>query len=240
MSEEYKKVRRFERTHVSLPGIVHWRKNKDVFWKESTEIVSISHAGAGFNLRSARAVGSIISLTLNMPKKLRRYDLDKKLYRIWGLIQYCIPINDERYKHQVGVAFLGKNVPRSYLDDPFRSYKISGIGEDGFWSLGEAKVPYVERREIRLDYSVKVRLAKIDPEGNEVLVDEEAETENISVREATVVSTLDVKTGDWISFICRDPEFSSLAIIRDTRDREDGQKIIQLEFMEFDYPVEEL
>ena len=233
-------MRRFERTQVALPGIVHWRKNSDVFWKESTEIVSISRAGAGFNLRTARPVGSIISLTLNMPKKLRRYDLDKKLYRIWGLVQYCIPINDQRYKHQVGVAFLGRNVPKSYLEDPFRSYKISGIGEDGFWSLGEAKVPYVERGEIHLEYSVRVRLAKIDPEGKEISVDEDAETENISVREANVFSEIEVNSGDWISFICKKPKFSSLAIIHNTQACDDGRNLLHLEFMEFDYPVEEL
>jgi hypothetical protein len=229
------------RNSLSLTAIVKAKENKDTFWKQTTELISLSRSGAGFYLERKCEIGSLVSLMIAMPKHLRNYDFEKELYRVWGLVQHCIPVagSDDSAFH-VGVAFAGKNPPQSYKENPFQSYRIAGITEDGTWKIVEAKTGFVVRRHPRFQAQIEVFLSAQD-ENRNLITDETAQTENISVSGAAVFSNLNVNVGDSVNFDCISHNFSALAIVRNCR-TEEGElpKKIHLEFINADFPIEKI
>ena len=241
MTRAENEKRRVFRDPTSLSVVVKGRENKDEFWKEVAETVNVSRLGVSFRIQRKCDVGRIISLIMKMPKNFRRYDLDKKLYRVWGLVQYCSPISSEISDgYQIGVAFVGKHPPESYLESPLKSYRVSGMDSDGFWSIGEAKTPFVSRAHHRFRRSLSVRLAILDPEGEEITVDEQARTKNISVGGAAVFSSLEVDTGDCVRLINDKFNFSSVCVVRNRQIRQGEQPMLHLEFSDSEFPILEM
>src|ERR1043165_714988 len=111
------------RVSLALSAVVKAKEDKETFWKETTDLISMSRSGAGFYLNRKCDVGQLVSLMMPMPRHLRCYDADKELYRVWGLIQHCSPVSGEGHTdYHVGVAFVGKNPPASYHENPVQSY----------------------------------------------------------------------------------------------------------------------
>ncbi len=233
-------TRRNERISLSLSAVVKGKESIDMFWKENTELISMSRSGAGFYLSRECPVGRLISLMMPMPRHLRCYDTDKELYRVWGLVQHCSPVSgDDDSSYHVGVAFTGKNVPSSYAENPLQSYRIAGMNEDGTWKIVEAQTSFVVRRHPRYWVSLEIFLSTLDAERN-MISDESAVTENISLSGAAVFSNLDVNVGDSVNFDCVLHNFSTLAVVRNRQTSEYELPKLHFEFVDSTFPVEEV
>ena len=241
MSVAVKNERRQKtRSSLLVSAVVKAKENKDSFWKEETELISMSRMGAGFYLENKCEVGRLISLMMPMPKHLRCYDLEKELYRVWGLVQHCSPVSgDEDSMYHVGVAFAGKDSPTSYSENPMQSYRIAGMNEDGSWRIVEAKTDFVMRRHPRHWVTFGVLLSAFDAD-DKLVMDEGAKTENISASGAAVISNMKVDVGDSVTFDSIELNFSSLAVVRNrqTPESEDDLPKLHLEFINDTFPVE--
>lgn len=244
--------RNSQRIQKSLSTIVKGKINEDESWKELTEVKSISRTGAGFSLKRECQVGQLLSLLIPMPANLRSYDEDKELYRVWGLIQHCSPYTDENGSgYHIGVAFVGRSAPESYKNNPNQSYKISGMSDEGLWKIAEASRPFVHRKNPRYRANINVLLSihNIETEENDEILEgfgemknepETTFTENISLCGALVFSNLGVSIGDCLNFVSGEPEFTTVAIVRNLTS--DGKTVpkIHLEFVNQQFPIYKL
>jgi hypothetical protein len=232
--------RRSDRISISLSAVVKFKESSEAFWKEKTDLISISRSGAGFYFRKECQVGRLVSLIMPMPKHLRGYDHDKELYRVWGLVQHCSPLPGEGNPgFHVGVAFAGKNAPPSYSENPLQSYRIAGMNEDGTWRIVEAKTSFVVRRHPRYWVCLELMLSAIDDNKN-MITDEKAATENISLSGAAVLSDLKVDIGDSVNVDSIEHNFSALAIVRNRQTYNNQLPKLHLEFVNAVFPVEAL
>ncbi len=237
-----KERRQAKRSSLLVSAVVKAKENKDSFWNETTELISMSRMGAGFYLENSCEVGRLISLMMPMPKHLRCYDFEKELYRVWGLVQHCSPVSgDTGSMYHVGVAFAGKDSPQSYQENPQQSYRISGMNEDGTWRIVEAKTDFVMRRHPRHWISFGVLLSGFDAD-DKLLMDEQAKTENISLSGAAVFSKMKIDIGDSVTFDSIGHNFSSLAVVRNRQMPESEADLpkLHLEFINEAFPVEKL
>lgn len=229
------------RNKTRIKVVVKGRESIDIFWKEVSETENVSKLGANFTLKRECHPGKILSLMMKMPKNFRSYDWDKKLYPVWAIVQFCTPITRTGENgFQVGVAFVGKNAPKSYLEDPNKIYQISGMDEEGFWNIEEAKTPFVYRVHPRYPHSLKARLALIDSAGDEIEIDDEALTKDVSVGGTAVYSNLQVNVGDSIKFTCQDLDFTSVSLVRNRQMIEGEPYMLHLSFSESKFPIDEL
>jgi c-di-GMP-binding flagellar brake protein YcgR len=232
--------RRSERVSLDISAVVRVKESKTAFWKETTELVSLSRSGAGFYLEKQCEVGRLVSLMVPMPKHFRCYDHDKELYRVWGLVQHCSRVSGEGdAAFHVGVAFAGKNPPPSYTENPLHSYRIAGMNEDGTWRIVEAKTSFVVRRHPRYWLALEVMLAAHDSDLN-LISDDQAKTENISQSGAALFSDLNVDVGDSVNFNSIEHNFSAQAIVRNRQTSESDLPRLHLEFINENFPIEQL
>jgi hypothetical protein len=232
--------RKAEIASMSLHAVVKGKDADGGNWKEIADIASVSATGGGMYIKRECRVGTLISIMLPMEPHLRCYDHDKELYRVWGLVQHCQPLSgDGGIGFHVGVAFIGKDAPQSYSENPDQGYKICGMKEDGLWKITEAKSQFKVRQHVRFWTNVDPYLALVD--GNrDALRGERTFTENISKSGAAVFSTLDVNVGDRIKFICEKFDFSGLAVVCNRQAGKDGRERLHLQFVENKFPVERL
>jgi hypothetical protein len=236
LSEETKPARRL----ASLFATVKGREGNEDVWKEDADVVSFSSSGAGFHIGKSCVPGQLLSLIIALPIHLRAYDHDKKLYKVWGLVQHCQQVSATgTSSYFVGVAFVGKTAPASYQKNPLTSYRICGMSSDGLWVVSEADKPFIKRKEPRFAYAIDVSLFVLDSE-QRVICDEKTVTENISENGSLVISDLDVSVGDRIRFHSLDFEFTALAVVRNRQIGANGEPRISLEFVDDLFPVLEL
>ncbi|MBS1795176.1 MAG: hypothetical protein JSS81_15060 [Acidobacteria bacterium] len=228
--------RRGDRIALSLSAVVKFRDSIEAVFKEKTDLISISRSGAGFYLSKECRVGRLVSLIMAMPRHLRCYDREKELYRVWGLVQHCSRLAGEREEYHVGVAFVGRRVPPSYHENPLQSYRIAGMNEDGTWRIVESKTSFVVRKHPRYWVGLEVELSALDDDKN-LLCDEEAATENISLSGMAVYSNLAVDVGSSVNVECFAPEFSGLAIVRNRQFADHRRPKLHLEFISDTFPV---
>jgi hypothetical protein len=206
-------------------------------WSEPAELESLSGSGAGFVVSEQCPVGTLVSLMMPMPKHLRKYDADKRLYRVWGLVQYCYrAAGEDAAGFHVGVAFIGKDAPPSYSRDPMRSYRVCGMHKNGLWKVEELENSFRERSAVRYWNSIEATIHKLDEEQHAV-ASESTVTENISESGALVYSDLRVSVGERIRFQSASPSFSSIAIVGCRRIGQDNRTRIHLEFVENKFPI---
>lgn len=232
-----------EKANVASTSLLAVVKAKDAdgeMWKEVAEVMSFSAGGAGFYLERECRVGCLVSLMLQMPSHLRCYDHEKELYRVWGLVQYSQPLVDEdKAGYHIGVAFIGKQAPASFHDNPMQSYRICGMTEDGLWRIDEAKAAFKARKHVRYWKTIDLYLALVD--GNRGSVKgERTVTENISMSGAAVISDLDVEVGDRVKFISEAYDFSGLAVVCNRQMGTDDKTRLHLSFIDCTFPVETL
>ncbi|MEZ5308024.1 MAG: PilZ domain-containing protein [Pyrinomonadaceae bacterium] len=226
------------RSETNISAVVRGRESEAFFWTENTELETVSKVGAGFNLEHELNVGRVISIICKMPKWLRSYDQDKEMYRVWGLVQHCTPITtDAGSRFQIGVAFIGKHAPKSYSSDPLRTYRVSGMDKDGFWSVGEAKTAFVSRSHFRFPVALPCKLTLINPEGAEIGFDNDAVSENLSVGGASIYTHLELTTGEAVKIQFTDPEFITIALVRNRQLRSHDKATLHLHFTDAEFPV---
>jgi hypothetical protein len=175
-----------------------------------------------------------------MPTHLRRYDHDKRFYRVWGLVQHCYEAagSDEAGFH-VGVALIGREAPESYQQNPTQCYRVSGTDRNGLWKVDELETKFKKRGAVRYWNAIEAALYQLDDELRS-LAAEQTVTENISETGASVFSDLRISVGDKIKLQTSDPPFSSLCVVRHRRIGIDNRTRIHLQFVENTFPVLEV
>jgi hypothetical protein len=228
-----------ERSNQTLfSAVIKTRETPVLMSTESVDVVSASHSGVGFYAQKECYVGQLISLMMPMPVELRRYDHDKKLYKIWGLVQHCSPLKGDVGLH-IGVAFIGRNAPQSYGDRPMTSYRVSGVGTDGFWIIDESETPFKTRKHSRFWNTTEVFITAINSDGQEYAT-ERTVTENISESGASIFSNLLLDVGDRIRITNAEHEFTSTAMVRNRQAGKDRRPRLHIEFVDATFPVAQL
>ena len=232
----YSERRKADRLETRIEASVKGRESEDKFWKEEIQVVTVSKIGAGFYLRRKVDTGRLVALNIELPHHLRQYDEDKKRYRVWGLVQHS-NYNETKDSFHTGIAFIGKNAPSTYIDQPTKTYRVVGLDADGFWNVGETKEPFVTRRYHRFSEAIPVKISIESDSDKRIKMDWDAVTENVSAGGASIFSNLEVEVGDAVKFTTQKPEYESIAVVRNIQQRENGRQTIHIQFTEPDFPV---
>jgi hypothetical protein len=191
---------------LTLPIRVESQVNGIVSWNEITRLNDVSVFGAGFDLRRPVKRGRLLQLTIPLPRKLRCFDFSEPQYKVCGLVRSCVTKTSTVVSetHAVGVAFIGKNPPKSYLDDPAKLFEISHREDGNLWHVIDARsnpdeshLPKELRRQSRYSIPANIIVEKVDGDGN-IMASEPTVTENLSLGSAAVFTSLDVEIGSFI------------------------------------------
>src|ERR1041385_7618261 len=137
--EKSRRVR--ERIALSLPVRVYCRESKNREWNEVSRLVDVTPFGARIRLKRPIEIGRLLLLVSAMPRQLRCFDHVEDQYRVWSLVRNLKLLDPKSAKGaliEIGVAFVGKRPPQSYVNDPASRYEIANsISEAGLWSVQE-------------------------------------------------------------------------------------------------------
>lgn len=242
MDSSRKFVRRRSRIPLSLPIRVYCRESLECEWTEQTRLVDVTHFGAGFTLTRPVEVGRLIHLTMPLPQQLRCYDHNEPMYEIWGLVRHIFAIPNTGPEQQVlfriGVAFVGKEPPLSYQENPTLRYDPEEVevGQKTRWKLGPKPLPK-RRRETRLIIPLEVLVETLDEHGKP-LSREYTVTETISTLGTCVPTSLDVNVGQVLKISSANDQVSTFAAIRSRNTSPDGVTRLGLEFIGSPWPLD--
>jgi hypothetical protein len=241
-----KQNRRIQRYSLALPVRVEVRVDQNFSWNEVTRLEDISSFGAGFNLKRPVKRGRLIHLTLPMPRQLRTYDYLEPQYNIWALVRRCIPLGDNPGTEQyaVGAAFIGKNPPKSYVENPAMLYDIADRDDGGLWQIGvadprpdESDLPSYSRRHTRFPIPETLLIEMLDENGD-IVASEVSVTENISLGGAAVFTSFAVNVGTFLRVKSERHDITIISIVRGKRIGPDGVVRLHLEFIDHLFPLE--
>ncbi|HLE62007.1 MAG TPA: PilZ domain-containing protein [Pyrinomonadaceae bacterium] len=240
MSEErpWKRIR--DRLELQLPVRVHCRETPDFAWTEITRLVDVTPFGAGFTLKRPTEKGRLLHMTIPMPRQLRVFDHVEDQYRVWSLVRYLRSISSDRKepKFEVGVAFIGKRPPASYEQDPAKRYEISQAQSQSMLT-SDMVAPITtsdQRAHTRHSIAVDVIVELLD-EKNFLAQSEHTVTENLSLRGATLFTTLDIPLGRFIHLRSDQYQVSLFAVVRSKSTGTDGIPRIHVEFIDREWPL---
>jgi hypothetical protein len=225
---------------MSLTAVVKGREEGDSQWKEVVDIITFSATGSSFDFPRQCEVGTLLSLMIPLPTHMRSYDFNRKLYRVWGLVQHCeaMSSDDGPPTYHLGVAFIGKDCPESYDENPMQHYRICGVDDDdGMWRVEESKTPFKKRNDVRFWTQVDLYLAHLDARDDSKR-GERTTAENVSRSGAAVFTTMNVNIGDRVKFISEEYDFSGLAVVCNRQQCVDGRSKVHLKFVKNTFPVE--
>ncbi|QYO65734.1 hypothetical protein [Leptolyngbya sp. 7M] len=209
-------------------------------WEANASIVNCTSAGASVECDIDCRVGCLLKLKANIPANLRAFDEDGDDYEVWCVVQSSQIVSDHgSKKYHVSLAFSSKEPPESYLEDPDRSYRITGVNELGLWKIAQSEKSFTPRRSLRYWTSVEHYLAVLDGKRDPVR-GERTKTDNISSGGAAVFTTLSIGIGDRVKFISAQYDFSGLAIVCGKTELKNGRSRLNLKFIEEQFPIEKL
>jgi PilZ domain len=238
--------RRIKRIGLALPIRVEGKVNKTVAWSEITRLQDVSAFGAAFNLNRPIKRGRLVAMTMPMPRQLRCYDHLEPQYRIWGLVRRCILVENsiDSEQYAIGVAFIGKFPPASYIENPAKLFEITQLEEKGFWKVVEAPenpderdLPKELRRHSRYQIPINTLLETLDEEGN-VNGAEMTVTENISLGGASVFTSLTADVGSFIRVSSEQYNATIISVVRGKRLGPDSIPRLHLEFIDHLFPLQ--
>lgn len=238
--------RRIQRYALSLPARVEVQVDRKFAWNEVTRLDDVSAFGAAFNLKRPVKRGRLLVISVPMPRQLRCYDYLEPQYRIWGLVRRCMPLGDSAAadSYAVGVAFIGKNPPATYLENPAKLFDLSEREDGGLWQLidadpnpDESDLPAYLRRHTRFAIPESLLIEMLDESG-EVVASEVSVTENISVGGASVFTSFEVGNGAFLRVKSMRHDLSIISIVRGRHLGPDGIVRLHLEFIDHLYPLE--
>ena len=240
-----KEHRRIQRISLPLPSRVEVKIDHQVSWNEVTRLADVSAFGAGFMLKRPLKRGRLVLMTIPMPRQLRSFDFSDAQYRIWSLVRRCVPVRttEDEMKYSIGVAFIGKNPPPGYVDDPSTLYEITHRDE-GLWHIAvadddpnESKIAKEERRQTRFYIPEQVTLEVLDADGK-ISASESTVTENISFGGAAVFTSLSVEAGAFVRIVSERYSVKIISVVRGRRMGADGLMRLHLEFIDHFFPLE--
>jgi hypothetical protein len=240
-----KENRRIQRYALALPARVEVKVDNNFAWNDITRLEDVSAFGCGMNLKRPVKRGRLVQVSVPMPRQLRCYDYLEPQYKIWGLVRRCISIgggNDESYA--VGLAFIGRNPPQTYLENPSKLYDLSEREDGGLWQLREADpnpdesdLPAYLRRHTRFSIPETLLIEMLDENGD-VAASEVTVTENISVGGAAVFTSFEVTDGAFLRVKSERHDMSIISIVRGRHVGADGIVRLHLEFIDHLYPLQ--
>ena len=241
-----KESRRIQRYALALPARVEVRVDPNFSWSDITRLEDVSAFGCGMNLKRPVKRGRLLLVSVPMPRQLRCYDYLEPQYKIWGLVRRCVAVaagrEDESYA--VGVAFVGKNPPASYHDNPAKLYDLSDREDGGLWQLNEmdlradeSDLPAYLRRHTRFSIPETLLIEMLDENGD-VVASEVTVTENISVGGAAVFTSFEVTNGTFLRVKSERHDLSIISIVRGRHVGADGIVRLHLEFIDHMYPLQ--
>lgn len=233
------------RVSLELPVRVEGRVDPATSWSEITRAKDVSAFGVGFHLSRPVRKGRILLLSLPMPRQLRSYDHMEPQYRVYSVVRRCVAAEDpkESGRFALGVAFVGKNPPISWLQDPSKTYSIEappgGKGPFTLVEVSDDDVEFLEerRRHTRYPVPVSVLLEALDQAGD-VFSAEMTVTENISLGGAAVFASIDAEVGSFIRFTAEQYRVTLISVVRGKRLGPDGIPRLHLEFVDRLFPLE--
>jgi hypothetical protein len=90
-------------------------------WDEVTQTDDVSTGGTSFTLKRNVELGQVLYLTLALPKRLRQYDMEDAVYRVYCLVR---GISRRTEEYRVGVMFFGKFPPRGFQKTPWARFLL--------------------------------------------------------------------------------------------------------------------
>lgn len=238
--------RRIQRYSLALPVRVEVRVDQNFTWNEVTRLEDISAFGAGFNLKRPVKRGRLVLLTLPMPRQLRTYDYLEPQYNVWGLVRRCVSIgeNPAAESYAIGIAFIGKNPPKSYTENPATLYDINERDDGGLWQIGladlrpdETNLPSYSRRHTRFPIPEALLIEMLDENGD-IIASEVSVTENISIGGASIFTSFAVNVGTFLRVKSERHNITIISIVRGKRLGADGVVRLHLEFIDHLFPLE--
>jgi hypothetical protein len=234
-----------ERMKFSLPARVQVREDAETEWTEMTRLADLTPFGAGFSLTRPVDIGRLVYLTLPMPRQLRCFDHIEDQYRVYALVRFMraeFPAGASAPSFRLGVAFIGKRPPGSYLLDPKKRYEVfEPEAEGSLWKLLEqppSAAGQIPKKETRLNMPIEVTLELYDEKWN-ITGREETVTENISRRGAAVYTTLKAERGNYVRLTSVRYQTSVFAVVRAHRTGGDGIPRFHVEFIDQEWPLED-
>lgn len=237
----WKRIR--ERLELKLPVRVHCRETPDFEWIEITRLTNVTPFGAGFTLKRPIEKGRLVHMTIPMPRQLRVFDHVEDQYRVWALVRFVRPLGpptDKGVLFEVGVAFVGKRAPKSYDEDPAKRYDIAvsvteTLAEEADDML--APLPSAKNRaHTRHNIPVDMLLETLDDKGG-IASSESTVTENISLRGATIFTTLPIPIGRFIRLTSQQYKMTVYAAVRARSTGADGIGRVHVEFVDRDWQL---
>ena len=241
-----KESRRIQRYALALPARVEVKVDANFSWNDITRLEDVSAFGCGMNLKRPVKRGRLLLVSVPMPRQLRCYDYLEPQYKIWGLVRRCVAVSAGRdhESYAIGVAFIGKNPPSSYLQDPAKLYDLSEREDGGLWQLremdltaDESDLPAYLRRHTRFSIPETLLIEMLDENGD-VAASEVTVTENISVGGAAVFTSFEVTNGAFLRVKSERHDLSIISIVRGRHVGSDGIVRLHLEFIDHMYPLQ--
>jgi len=185
MSDQHTSKRIRERLALRLPVRVACRDSRDFEWLEVTRLQNVTPFGAGFKLKHPTEKGRILHMTIPMPRQLRVFDHAEDQYRVFALVRHVQPLIEletQSATFDIGVAFIGKRPPASYLTEPWKRYEIANSTVQPIQNPENIQPLSVDQRSLtRHNIAVDIQLETIDEQGNADQT-EMTVTEKISTR----------------------------------------------------------
>jgi hypothetical protein len=220
-----KNRRQDARMSLPLPVRVQGFKADGSAWEEMSTVENVSASGAAFQVRHLVTKGHVFVISLPLPKRFRRYDLNEASYRTYALVRH---VESNPTGFRVGVMFLGKTPPRGFEKN---------VG--GLYFLPSDPPPVTSgkdrRRWQRIDIFVNLRLTRLSPQGDGPQ-EERTIAENISRGGARVLTSMAVGKGEVLMLEELDGAFRTRAEVRNLYIGPDSIPRLNLQFLDGEAP----
>lgn len=247
VKESEEKSRRLrERFALALPVRVYCRESADYDWHEMSHLLDVTPFGARLRLKRPTEAGRLLLLTLAMPRQLRCFDHAEDQYRVWALVRNVKMLDPKTEREalvEVGVAFVGKHPPRTFLNDPARRYEIAPTTSAGLWTVHEESDGVLsekdfkeKRKETRHNIPIEVTI-EVFAENGRFSDSESTVTENISPIGASVFTTLTLEVGRFVRVSSQRSGVALVAVVRTRRVGPDGIARLHLQFVGGEWPL---
>ena len=237
---------KIQRYSLALPTRVEVKIDRKHSWNEMRRLEDISAVGAALDLKRPVKRGRLLLISLPMPRQLRCYDYLEPQYRVWAVVRRCIGIaaSDDSRGYAVGIAFVGKNPPQGYVDNPAKLYDLATREDGGLWQLcempaipDESDLPFDLRRHTRFAIPEPILIESLDENGD-VAESEVTVTENLSLGGAAVFSSFNAEAGTFLRVKSERHGISIISIVRGRSAGQDGIARLHLEFIDNFFPLE--
>jgi len=232
-----------ERLELKLPVRVRFRETPELEWNEVTRLTDVTPFGAGFRLKRPIEKGRLVHMTIPMPRQLRVFDHVEDQYRVWALVRHVRPIvipDDPTSLFEVGVAFIGKQPPRSYHGNPAQRYEVGEMTPGDLAPIAEwtpaDESASDKRQHTRHGIPVDMLIETLNQDGV-VEASERTVTENISSKGAALYTTLSLPVGRIIRLTSQQYRLTTFAAVRGLSMGPTGVPRIHVEFIERDWPL---